>query len=329
MLNNVNYPFLVGILATVGHGQKFFHSTVGGVHSVRDSFSKSWSFSRDQNGHYQKTFQSTEIYNGHVEKEVENTYITRGAHSMERKDTKLFCHDGKCKELVEEFRTPARLPQKSMQFLAPVASQNLEANTLSSRVNAWMQHIMGRGAHNLPVAQPPMHAREHPEAILSVPAQQQKEPTSKTRADAAPIAIGIGIDKKPMMMRWSPWKVNVKQVTPRIPSPSATDAESHNAVKLGGIFCGTMVLLSLLTIAAKCRQSDISAREISIQGLAAPLAPGEENASALPVAKPTAKDDVAGVRAVVSKYLPHLYACAQARVGVSLYLSRVYARAAA
>jgi len=243
---------------------------------------------------------------------------------MKRKDTKLVCHDGKCKEIVEELRTPARLPPKSMQFLAPVASQHSEANTLSSRAHAWLQHIMGHGSHNLPMAQPPLHARGHLEAIVSVPAQQ-KESTSKA-----------GIDKKPMLMRWSPWEVNVKQVTPRIPSPSATDAESHNAVKLGvTIFCGTVfgcgtiVLLSLLTIAAKCRQSDISAREKSLQGLAAPLAPGEEHASALPVAKPTAKDDVAGVRDVVSKYLPHLYASAQARVGVSLYLSRVYARAAA
>jgi hypothetical protein len=258
MPNSLNYAFLVCILATVGHGQTFFHSTVGGVHSVRDSFSKSWSFSRDQHGHYQKTFQSIEIYNGHVEKEVENTYITRGAHSMKRKDTKLVCHDGKCKEIVEELRTPARLPPKSMHFLAPVASQHSEANTLSSRAHAWLQHIMGHGSHNLPMTQPPLHARGHLEAIVSIPAEQ-KESTSK-----------VGIDKKPMMMRFPPWEVNVKQVTPRIPSPSATDAESHNAVGLGviifcgTILCGTMVLLfadCLLTIAAKRRQSDISARE--------------------------------------------------------------------
>jgi hypothetical protein len=311
-MQSSNYVVLLGVLATTVHAQhNFLHSTFGGVNSFSSSFSQSWSFFRGQDGRVQKTFQSTEIRDGHVEKQVQSTDITNNIDGMKRKDTKLVCRDGKCEEVVEEVRSPVKPPSKSPYFLAPVASQPSEANALRSHMNALLEHIMGHGAADLPMEE--QHAwnlRGQPQLIVSIPSREQQP------------------------LRLSPWKVNV--VHTDIPHPPPTYAETHMAspasglpmFKLGGIFCGTMVLLSLLLIAAKCRQADVSAREMSLQGLAAPLAPGEEAVSGLPAAKLASKD-VAGAKAAVSKYLPQLYAFAQVKAGVTMYLPRVYARATA
>jgi hypothetical protein len=295
---------LLSALATVGHGQ-FLHTTFGGIHSFGDSFSKSWSYFRGSDGHIQKEVQSTEFRDGHVQKQVQKTDITQGEYGMKRKDTKLVCRDGRCEEIVDEFQGPVMPCHKSGNFLAPRSSEHSpEEAAFHSHLNALLQHLMGRGSQEIRMAHP----------------------------DTQPMMLQPGriIVKIPMRENQVPVYTDAKPVGPWHP-PQTRSAESVEGIprmwKLGAIACGAMLLLSLLLLAARCRQSDVSAREVNLQGLAAPLAPGEEAEAGLP-AKTVVKD-VASVKAAVSKYLPQLYEYAQVKAAVSIYLPRVYARATA
>jgi hypothetical protein len=299
----------------VGHSQ-FLHTTFGGIHSFGDSFSKSWSYFRGSDGHIQKEVSSTEIRDGHVvQKQVQKTDITQGEYGMKRKETKLVCRDGRCEEIIDEFQGPVMphvMPcHKSGNFLAPlVVSESSEQSSeaaLHSHLNALLQHLMGHGSQEIRMAHPepqPVMSRPGP-FIVRIPVRDDQ--------------VRVYTDVKPLNPDgpWHPPQTRSVENVEGIP----------RMLKLSAICCGAMLLLSLLILAARCRQSDVSAREMNLQGLAAPLAPGEDSETGLP-AKMVVKD-VATVKAVVSKYLPQLYEYAQVKAAVSMYLPRLYARATA
>jgi hypothetical protein len=91
------------VLATLGHCQ-FLRPQFSGEKSVATSFSGTWSW-------FPK-------YGSHIDKQIQSTEVAHGANGMTVKETKIACHDGKCKEIEEVFLQPRVQSQQSKSFVS-------------------------------------------------------------------------------------------------------------------------------------------------------------------------------------------------------------------